>query len=108
MSPLPQQQWTTITFTAKSLATGLESTVCIRVAHLPADANQDGDVGLADASAFVSEFNGVQRSCLVDSNHDGNPGLVDVSDWVNNFNGNAGVGIPVANGTFLPPKPTCP
>jgi hypothetical protein len=44
----------------------------------------------------------------VDSNHDNQVGLADVSDWVNNFNGNASIGIPPANGTFLPAKPACP
>jgi hypothetical protein len=107
-APLPQQEWTTITFTARSTATGAQGTVCIRVGHLPCDVNQDGNVGLADASAFVNEFNGLARVCLVDSNHDGAVGLADVSDWVNNFNGNPSVGIPPANGTFLPAKPACP
>jgi len=55
----------------------------------------------------VSEFNGAKRPCLVDSNNDGQVGLADVSDWVNNFNGNAGIGIPQGNGTFLPAKPAC-
>jgi hypothetical protein len=103
---LEQQQWTTITFTATS-GCGASGTICLQVAHLPADVNQDGNVGLADASAFVSEFNGAKRPCLVDSNNDGQVGLADVSDWVNNFNGNAGIGIPQGNGTFLPAKPAC-
>jgi DNA-binding beta-propeller fold protein YncE len=106
-APVPQQEWATITLTVANAA-GVEARMCLRVAHLPADVNQDGNVGLADASAFVSEFNGQKRPCLVDSNNDGQVGLADVSDWVNNFNGNAGIGIPQGNGTFLPAMPTCP
>jgi hypothetical protein len=102
---LEQQQWTTITLDATGA--GGMSNICLQVAHLPADVNQDGNVGLADASAFVTEFNGAKRPCLVDSNNDGQVGLADVSDWVNNFNGNAGIGIPQGNGTFLPIKPAC-
>jgi hypothetical protein len=103
---LEQQQWTTITMDVTG-GCGQVVSVCLQVAHLPADVNQDGNVGLADASAFVSEFNGAKRPCLVDSNNDGQVGLADVSDWVNNFNGNAGIGIPQGNGTFLPAKPAC-
>jgi len=106
-APLPQQHWTTIVVRVGT-ACGTETDLCIRAGRLPADINQDGMVGLSDASAFVSEFNGAMRPCLVDSNHDDAVGLADVSDWANNFSGNAGLGIPQANGTFLPPKPVCP
>ena len=40
---------------------------------------------------------------IVDINRDDSIGLADVSLWVNNFEGF--LTIPVANGTFLPPKP---
>jgi len=103
---LEQRQWTTITFDATG-GCGQVANVCLQVAHLPTDMNQDGNVGMADASAFVAEFNGAARPCLVDLNHDGNVGLADVSDWVNNYNGNVAVGLPVANGTCLPGKPAC-
>jgi len=99
--------WTTIELTVEN-ACGQSRDVCFFAAHLPCDNNGDGSVGLADASAFVVEFNGQARLLLADIDDGGSVGLADVSAWVNNFNGNAGIGIPVANGTFLPPKPACP
>jgi subtilisin family serine protease len=107
-TPLEKKHWTTILIPVERTSSVITDTIALHVAHLPADVNQDGSVGLADSSAFVNEFNGQARPCLVDSNHDNQVGLADVSDWVNNFNGNASIGIPPANGTFLPAKPACP
>jgi hypothetical protein len=104
---VPRQAWTTITLTVKN-ASGATADVCFHVTHLPCDNNRDGNVGLADASAFVNEFNGAGRALLVDTDGDDSVGLSDISTWVNNYNGNATLGIPQANGTFVPPKPGCP
>jgi hypothetical protein len=104
---VPQQEWTSITLTLVNKCGAAQTVECIQVAHLPCDNNGDGNVGLADSSAFVNEYNGQARPLLVDINDDGEVGPADNSAWVNNYNGNAGIGIPQANGTFLPTKPAC-
>jgi hypothetical protein len=95
---LPAGDWTIFSMSIMD-RDGNEATVSVRYGHLPCDMNQDGSVGLADASAFVTEFNGMGRPCLVDFNHDGSVGLGDVSAFVNLFNGNLGMAW---NGHFLP------
>jgi hypothetical protein len=103
-APIPQRYWTAVKLAVEN-ATGIVSELCLHAAHLPCDNNGDGEVGLADVSAYVVELNGPARPMLVDINNDGQVGQADVSAWVNNFNGQ---GLPAANGSFLPPKPACP
>jgi hypothetical protein len=104
--PIPQRQWTSITLTVRNNMGVVD--VCLHVAHLPCDSNLDGEVGLADVSAFVGQVRDGAHLMLADINGDGDTGLSDTSAWVNNFNGNAAIGIPRANGTSLPAKPNCP
>jgi hypothetical protein len=103
--PVPQREWTTIVFTVRN-TTGALAEWCLQLAHLPCDVNGDGNVGLGDASAYVNEVHGANRAALVDINQDGAGGLADTSAWVNNFHGQTG--LPAANGTMLPNRPSCP
>jgi len=102
---IPRKAWTTITITVRN-ASGITADLCVRLAHLPCDNDRNGVVALADVTAFVNEFQGLQRVKLADINGDGAVGLADISDWVNNLVGRAG--LPPAQDTTLPLMPTCP
>ncbi|HEX9833358.1 MAG TPA: choice-of-anchor L domain-containing protein, partial [Mycobacterium sp.] len=101
--PIPYGEWTTLVMQVEDEC-GAEADLNIDIASLPADANQDGNVGLADASAFITEFN-AGNAPVADMNRDGMLGLADISTWPNNFNGNTGIGIHQWNGRFLPARP---
>jgi hypothetical protein len=103
---LPQQEWTTITLTVQN-SVGVVTDWCFRLAHLPCDNNGDGNVGLADVSAFVMEYNAAAPMVsLVDIDDDGSVTPDDAIRWIANYQGDTG--LPVAGGTFLPPVPVCP
>ena len=82
------------------LADGVQAELCMQVAHLPCDINRDGNVGQTDPPAFAAEFTGRKSPYLADINGDGNVGQTDPPAFAVGFLG--------AQGTSLPPKPSCP
>ncbi len=108
--PIEVGEWTTVTLTVES-TTGIQGTVCFQLGHLPGDCNQDGQVGLADATQFGSEFNGPQRLKLADLNSDGQVNLADGTKFGQIWTGTSAEEDPRDglgwNGKGLDPRPPC-
>jgi len=98
--PIPAGEWTTLTADAAPAGCAIPLWVSVTIGHLPCDINGDQNVGLADATAFINEWNGSRDPTLIDINRDGDVGLADVSAFVDLFRGNNG-GM-AWNGHFLP------
>ena len=103
---IPPGEWTRITLRVRSRRTCLEGTLCLSVAHLPDDINQDGRVDIRDATAFGVEWRDGQSAILLDLNGDG---VVDLRDatafgasWRGDDSGRE------SNGTVLEPASPCP
>jgi len=110
--PIDVGEWTTIELTVLSDVTCLESVFCFQVGHLPGDCNGDGQVGLADATAFGAEYNGPQTLMLVDLNGDGQVNINDITLFGQIWNGTSGEGKNPDgtggwNGQGLPERTVC-
>lgn len=103
---IPPGEWTRITLRVRSRRTCLEGTLCLSVAHLPDDINQDGRVDIRDVTAFGVEWRDRQNAVLLDLNGDGVVDLRDATAFGVSWRGDdSGRGW---NGTVLELASPCP
>jgi len=102
---IPVGHWTVVTLTVAGV-TGGESAFEVCLGHLPADVNADGEVNMADATAFGSLFGSdpaTAERARIDLNGDGQTNLNDATLLGQLWQGTNGHSA--WQGESLPPKP---
>jgi len=108
--PIELGEWTSVAFTAQNGRGQAE--ICFQVGWMPGDCTQDGQLSLADATCFGTEFNGARQPKVADFNGDGQVNITDATKFGQISTGTSGEsknpdGTGGWQGQGLPGRPPC-